>query len=53
MVSPDDVNIIDDGADFEDGSEQDDQGRPLNRQTDNIGDYNNPRQMNYGGDDID
>ena len=54
MVSPNDVgvNIIDDGADFEDESEQqDEEGRPLNRQTNNIGDYNNPRDELEDGED--
>lgn len=53
MLDHNDVNIIDDGADFDDDadqmddSDQDGEGRPLNRQTDNMGaaDYDQEQMM--------
>ena len=56
MLDHNDVNIIDDGADFDDdvdqmddddSDEQDGEGRPLNRQTDNMGaaDYDQEQMM--------
>ena len=52
MLDHNDVNIIDDGADFDDAdqmddSDQDGAGRPLNRQTDNMGaaDYDQEQMM--------
>lgn len=52
MLDHNDVNIIDDGADFDDADQMDDSdpdgaGRPLNRQTDNMGaaDYDQEQMM--------
>ena len=53
MLDHNDVNIIDDGADFDDDADQmddsgqDGEGRPLNRQTDNMGaaDYDQEQMM--------